>query len=253
VCNRNLLMAFFITALVMSFLWLSACTSLIQGGASVPVVQQSSYPVPLQFTEFRVSGAAQPQTVAGITASADLRSSTPTLYYRYDVSGQVNGNYALMPSPPQLYTISKIPFFRDEADTADVKLTLNNLSNAVISTGKAICVFELNDRTVVSAPLAVDNIVPNQTIALVVKGPRLTALGKISNQGSLDIWVYGINGAFDKDHAFHWTFPYELMTKTVTATGEVLGQTTTAAVANGYEGKVEKAPQSEQLSPPESP
>jgi hypothetical protein len=228
-------------------------SALPSGASSVPTIQQSSYSVPLQFTEFQASGGPEPQTLAGFTASADLRSSVPTLYYRYDVSSRVNGNYALMPSPPRIYTISKIPFFKDQADSVDVKLTLHNSSDAVISTGKAICVFELNDQTLVSTPLEANSIVPDQTIALVVNGPKLDALDKITSHGTLIIWLYGINGSFDKDHAFHWAFPYVAVTKTITATGEVLGQTTTAAVAQSYEGKVEKAPQSEQLVPSGSP
>jgi hypothetical protein len=211
----------------------------IPGGASIPPVEYSTYQMKITGTElnFNFGTASSPQTLSGITASIEPQNNMPAMFYRYRVDSMINGKYVAMPAPPMIYTVYKIPFYKNDPDNAVVKLTLYNSTSDIVRTGEAVYVFNVGEQTLMSSPLKIDAVLPGQSVAVPVMGPSLEQLKSAAKTGTLDLWIYGINGS-DKGHAFHWTIPYVIATEDTVATGETLGQTTSKDVANSYDGRV---------------
>jgi len=232
-------------ALLPALCLLAACE--IPGGASVPESKDDGlYEVNLPYTEvdFTVSGA--PVTGTGVSATAVPRDIRPELYYRYDVQSKVNGSYAGMPYPPMLYTIRKIPFYKDMVDHVPVRIDLQSTGTDVVRTTQATCSFDINGKTVSSTPMNAADLLPGHTLSVEVPGPSPEQFGGAS--GVMTVWVYGLGG--DKNQTLRWDIPYAVTQETRQVQGQFVGQTSKAEAAKPFEGREEPAQPQQHTQPP---
>jgi hypothetical protein len=216
----------------------TACSS-IPGGASAPLSEEGNYGVQVPYTEVRFTVDTPSQTAAGVDATAGVQDMLPLLYYRYQVQSQVNGNYVAMPSPPMVYVIRKIPFYKLDPERVTVRLDLRNTTGDVVRTAQAVCSFDLNGKTVSSTPLgASTDLLPGHDLSVEVTGPTLDQLGTAPT-GKMTIWLYGLGA--DKNQVLHWDADYVLKEEQRQVQGEILGHTNSKDEAESYEGREDAA------------
>jgi len=210
----------------------------IPGGASVPDSKDDGlYEVNLPYTEVGFTVSTTPVTGTGVSATAVPRDMRPELYYRYDVQSKVNGSYAGMPYPPMLYTIRKIPFYKDAIDHVPVRIDLQSTGTDVVRTSQATCSFDINGKTVASTPLNAADLLPGHSLSVEVPGPTPDQFGDAS--GVMTVWVYGLGN--DKNQTLRWDIPYTVTQETRQVKGQFVGQTSKPEEAKPYEGREEPA------------
>ena len=226
---------------------LAACE--IPGGSSVPESKDDGlYEVNLPYTEVDFTPSTTPVTGAGVSATAVPRNAIPELYYRYDVQSQVNGGYVGMPSPPMLYTIRKIPFYKDSADHVMVRIDLRSTGTGVVRMSQATCSFDINGKTVASTPLNAADLLPAHDLSVDVPGPIPDQFGDAS--GVMTVWIYGLDS--DKNQTLRWDIPYTVTQEMRQVKGQFVGQTARAEEAKPFEGREEPA-QPTQRGQPQPP
>lgn len=188
----------------------------------------------LVFSDFN----GQAQQGSGFTVKLAVRDSLPQLYYRYRVESVVNGNYFMMPSPPMMYRIYRVPFYKSEPDNVTVKLTITNQSDNVLPAGKAICAFDLNGKTVISSPLQGADVLPGHTDVFIVPGPEIRQFAQGPGHGTMTLWLYGLG---EQEHAYSWDVTYQYSETKSLKPAELIGTTPNEAMAKSYEGKEEPA------------
>ena len=227
--------------------WTMALLTGCAGGASVEQVPSGRYAVQVPYTQLDFTIASPSQSGGSITATAAAVGIQPELYFKYQVESRVNGNYALMPSPPMAYTIRRIPFYKTDTETVTVHLDLHNDSAQVVSTGQAVCSFDINGKTVSSTPLKIADLLPGHDISVDVSGPTPDQFGT-ANTGTMAVWVYGIGA--DKSLTLHWDANYTLKQEQRQVWGEVLGTTASEQEAKSYEGREDRARPEDEVAPP---
>lgn len=235
-------------------LWLSAPVFVlslagcaIPGGASVQSEDTGRYQVEVPFKQVDFSVATASQGAAGVTATVVADDIVPLLYYDYSVSSRVNGGYVGMPSPPMIYTVRKVPFYKTDPDTVTVHISLHNATGEVVRASQAVCSFDLDGRTVSSTPLTTKDLLPGHDLDIQVHGPTVDMFGSRST-GSLTVWLYGLTT--DKNQALHWEVNYTVKQENREAWGDVEGETSSAAEAERYRSLVEPADPDALVNPP---
>lgn len=219
-------------------LMLSLCGCEIPGGASVPDTKLGRYAVHLPYKEVDFTAAPAAQTVSGVSVTVMADAIVPSLYYGYDVSSRVNGSYAFMPNPPLIYTVRKVPFYKTDSDVVTLHIDLQNTIGDVVRAGQAVCSVDIDGKTVTSAPLGAEDLMPGHSLSLQIQGPGSEQFGtKMS--GTMTVWLYGLSA--DKNQALHWDLGYTVKEQDTQAWGEVVGETPSAEEANRFKGKVEPA------------
>ncbi|HKT32692.1 MAG TPA: hypothetical protein VJS89_09405 [Gammaproteobacteria bacterium] len=183
---------------------------------------------------------------AGFTVALAVRNSLPQLYYRYRVESAVNGNYFMMPAPPKIFRIYRVPFYKSEPENVTVKLTITNLSDRVLQADKAVCAFDLNGKTAVSIPLQGTDVLPGHTDVFTVRGPDITQFARIPPHGTMTFWLYGFGV---QEHAYRWDVTYQYSETKSQEQAELIGTTPDEEMAKSYEGREEPA-QTNKPGPP---
>lgn len=214
----------------------AGCTT--YGGASVSP-PPDRYPIEVTALQLDFGPGVATDTHAGVSVTMALLDSTPQLYYRYTVTSQVNGNYAMMPAPPTLYTVYRVPFFKNAPAKVTLRLSLHNSSPEVVRLDKAVCAFDLNGETIFSAPLHAADLVPGNRESLTITGPTVKEFHAQPATGVLTIWLYGVNG--DGKGLYKWSVPYQLKRITYKETVDVIGRTPFKKQADQYKGQEERA------------
>ena len=215
---------------------LTACE--IPGGASVQSDEDNGvYQVNLPYTEVDFTPLTTPVTGSGVSGTAVPRNLVPELYYRYSVQSKVNGGYAGMPYPPMIYTIRKVPFYKNQREQAMVRINLHNTSADVIRTTQATCAFDINGKTVSSVPLNATDLLPGHDLSVEVPGPSADQFG--AGAGTLTVWLYGLSA--DKSQTLRWDIPYNVDQQTRQVQGQFVGTTANEAEAKPFEGREEPA------------
>lgn len=210
-------------------------------GARTGSVSPDSYPVELEKTSLRFLGRPEAQSRDGIEVKLDVSQNSPKLYYRYDVTSKVNGKYLLfMLNVPKIYTVYRIPFYKDDSDASVVRVTLTNNSSAVLETSHAVCEFDLDGQTVVTESLKTGALLPEHTLAVPVIGPTLSQL---KGHKEMTIWIYqiGTAEAGRGEIPFKWTLPYTLKVTSGREEAELIAQSPSEAKVKRYEGLIEPA------------
>jgi len=219
----------------------------IPGGASVDAANTGRYQVELPYKQVDFTVATPQQSLAGVTATVAVQELHPTLYYGYSVSSQVNGGYVLMPDPPRVYTVRKVPFYRYDSDSIVVRLDLKNDTQDVVRANQAACSFDLDGKTVATIPLDMADLLPGHSLEVEVKGPSVDSFGTKPN-GTLTVWLYGLTA--DKNQTVHWQADYTMVQQIRMAWGMVVGTTNTPAQANQYKDEVDPAGPDALVTPP---
>lgn len=229
------------TAFLLGALALSAC-SVIPGGASVGSQDEedgSSTVADVHVAEVQFTLAPGPKDIDGVAARITPVNSVPVLYYRYQVQGGVNGHYLLMPAPPKLYTVTKVPFFQTDPDHVTLQISLDNSSTRLFDTGTAVCAFDLDGHTLAVAPLEHQTLLPGHSANLRVTGPAIADLQRTS-AGTLVVWLYGLSGA-DAKQAYRWDMPFHVVQSSQRIESGATMQTRSKHVADSYENRVDRA------------
>lgn len=188
----------------------------------------------LVFSDFN----ARTQQGSGFTVKLAVRNSLPQLYYRYRVESEVNGNYFMMPAPPKIFRIYRVPFYKMEPQNVTVRFTVTNNSDGVLQVGKAVCAFDLNGKTVVSTPLKGADVLPRHTDVFMVSGPEINQFSQVPGHGSMTLWLYGLG---EQEHAYSWDVTYQYSETKSLEQAELIGTTPNEAMAKSYEGREEPA------------
>ncbi|HEX5339832.1 MAG TPA: hypothetical protein VFX47_03015 [Gammaproteobacteria bacterium] len=214
----------------------AGCTSLGGGGESV-TPQRDSYPVQIQARMLKFGAVSPSQSPRDVKVDLNVRDNLPELYYRYDITARVNGSYFMMPDPPKVYTVYRVPFYRNTPPGMIVKLTLTNNSQQVIDTSRSICAFDLDGQTLVSQPLDTPELLPGHTLVARVEGP---GLDQLQGHDSLVVWVYHLGTQADAA-PYKWTLSYQLTEQARSAQAEYVGQSPHEADVARFQGRIDRA------------
>lgn len=167
-----------------------------------------------------------------------VRNSLPQLYYRYRVESAVNGNYFMMPSPPMIYRVYRVPFYKVDTQNVTVKFSITNTSESVLRVGKTVCAFDVNGKTVVSTPLQGTDVLPGHTNVFTVQGPDIERFSQIPPQGILTLWLYGLG---EPERAYRWDTNYQYSETKSAEQAQLIATTPNEAMAKSYEGREDPA------------
>lgn len=210
-------------------------------GAHTGSASPESYPVDLENRSLSFRGRPEAQARNGIEVRLDVAQNSPKLYYRYDVTSKVNGKYLLfMPGAPKIYTVYRIPFYKDDSDVSRVSVTLTNNSPRVLDTSRAVCEFDLDGQTVVTVPLKTGALLPEHSVTVPVTGPSLSQL---KGHKEMTVWIYqiGATEAGRGEIPFKWTLPYAVSVTSSTEEARLIGQSPSESGVKRYEGLIEPA------------
>lgn len=172
------------------------------------------------------------------TVTLAVRNSLPQLYYRYRVESAVNGNYFMMPAPPMIYRVYRVPFYKTDTQNVTVKFSITNTSDSVLRVGKAVCAFDVNGKTVDSMPLQGADVLPGHTDVFTVQGPDIRQFSQVPPQGMLTLWLYGLG---EPEHAYRWDANYQYSETKSAEQAQLIATTPNEAMAKSYEGREEPA------------
>lgn len=216
-------------------------------GENAATSPPSTYPVQIKARSLEFSAAPQPQQHAGVVLNLAIRDNLPQLYYRYEVTSRINGSYFMMPNPPKLYTVYRIPFYQNIPAAPVVKFTLTNNSQQVIETGHSICAFDLDGQTILSKPVNIPDLLPGHTAVARIEGPTFDQL---QGHASLTVWIYHLGDGTDGT-PYKWVLPYQLTEQTRSAQAELVGESPREEAVADYRGRIEPAANSP--APPDHP
>jgi hypothetical protein len=206
-------------------------------GQGTGVSPPSNYAVQIQAHTLAFGRISESQDRSGVSVNLSVRNNLPALYYRYEVTSRINGDYFMMPNPPRLYTVYKVPFYRNDPPGSVVKLTLTNNSQRVIDTGQAVCAFDLDGQTVLTHAISTPDLLPEHTLVARIDGPTFDQL---KGHTSLTVWIYHLGTGPDAA-PYRWTLPYQLTEQTRTAQAELVGQSPREDDVAGFRGRTEPA------------
>ncbi len=201
----------------------------------------TTYPVTVSATTLKFLSSPQDQTQNGLEISLHALDTVPQLYYRYQMASKVNGTYLVfMIKPPKLYSVYRVPFYKNDPDRVIVKVELTNHSAQILDTANAVCAFELDGQTVVTQPLKAGDLLPDQTKVVPVQGPSLEQL---KGHEELAVWIFqpsSANAALSKT-PFKWTLHYTLTVETEAANAILVAQSPYESGVSNYAGRIEPA------------
>lgn len=210
-------------------------------GAGTGSASPDSYPVVLERTSLSFLGHPEAQSRDGIEVKLDVSQTSAKLYYRYEVTSKVNGKYLVyMPNPPKLYTVYRIPFFKDASDASVVRVTLTNNSSGVLETSHAVCEFDLDGQALVTEPLKTGAVLPGHSLSVPVVGPTMSQL---KGHKEITLWIYriGTTEAGRSEIPFKWTLPYTLTFASAREEAELIEESPSESKVKRYEGLIEPA------------
>ena len=210
-------------------------------GTGTGSVSPDSYSVELEKTSLSFLGRPEAQSRNGIEVKLDVSQNPTKLYYRYDVTSKVNGKYLLwMPNAPKVYTVYRVPFYKDDSDASVVRVTLTNNSSRVLDTSRAVCEFDLDGQAAVTKPLKAGDLLPEHSLAVPVVGPTLNQL---KGHKEMTLWIYhiGTTEAGRGEIPFKWTLPYTLTVTSGREEARLIAESPSESIGKRYEGLIEPA------------
>jgi hypothetical protein len=196
-----------------------------------------SYPLQIQAQTLKFGDVTQPQDQDGLHANLNVRDNLPELYYRYEITSRVNGEYFMMPNPPKLYTVYRIPFYKNNPPEPVIKLTFTNNSQQVLATDHSICAFDLDGQTVLSQPIKLPDLLPGHTLVALIDGPTFD---KLQGHDTLTVWVYHL-GTQPNAAPYKWVVPYQLTQQTRPAQAKLVGQSPKEVDVERFKGRIDPA------------
>lgn len=217
-----------VAALVVALLFLASCSSVIKG--SYPNTALPA-PTPVTITTASLSfetPALPTVRQGGLAMSVTAAPVESSVRYAYKMTSRIKGKYLLMPAPPMIYTIYKIPTASSSLKNMQITytLTIANEGNETLYPAKAIMAVAINGQTIYEKGVLLPEVRPGDQRTVSIPGIAVNMISgtKPNTYGTMNVGIYSLLRG-SKSYNYSWQMQYVLTEHTRRIPVEIVAKT----------------------------